>query len=335
MHATVRCLAAVQHITVLGAGLMGSGIAQVAAATNHKVALVDNSADALDAGLKRIENSLVRVSKKKFQDEEEAQNFVATTMGNIEKSTDAVGTVGNGTDLVIEAIKEDLELKRKIFKSLDEAAPPHTLFASNTSSLSIGKIAEAITRRDKMGGLHFFNPVPVMKLVEVIRTLETSDDTFATLKGIWIFSQQNLEMLQVKWADSLNFLFMSPINSTETAFGEAVGKTTVVCKDTPGFIVNRLLVPYLLEAARMVERGDATVEDIDTAMKLGAGYPMGPFQLLDYVGLDTTSFITHGWARDYPNVDLFKPVSEIEDKVASGELGVKSGKGFYDYSNKK
>lgn len=298
MHSTVRALAAVQHVTVLGAGLMGSGIAQVAAATNHKVALVDVSADVLDAGMKRIEKSLARVAKKKFEDENEAKDYVAATMGNIERSNDAISTVKNGTDLVVEAIKEDLDLKKKVFKGLDEAAPAHTIFASNTSSLSITKIAEATQRKDRFGGLHFFNPVPVMKLVEVIRIDDTSNETFEALQ----------------------------------TFGKGVGKTVVSCKDTPGFIVNRLLVPYLLEAARMVQRGDATLEDVDVAMKLGAGHPMGPFQLLDYVGLDTTSFITHGWARDYPDVELFQPVDNIEEKVAAGELGAKSGKGFYDYN---
>eukprot|EP00043_Microstomoeca_roanoka_P000997 m.30384 g.30384 ORF g.30384 m.30384 type:complete len:303 (-) comp10604_c0_seq1:302-1210(-) len=302
MHRSLRTLSSINHVTILGAGLMGSGIAQVAAATNHKVALVDVSADFLNTGMRRIESSLTRVAKKKFKDNEsDAKAYVEQTMSNIVTNTDAVAVVGDGTDLVVEAIKEDLDLKKKVFKSLDEAAKPHTIFASNTSSLCIGKIAEATQRRDKFGGLHFFNPVPMMKLVEVIRTPETSDETFNALK----------------------------------AFGEAVGKTVVQCKDTPGFIVNRLLVPYLLEAARMIERGEATKEDIDTAMKLGAGYPMGPFELLDYVGLDTTSFITHGWARDYPDVELFKPVGAIEDKVAKGEMGVKSGQGFYTYPKQK
>jgi len=291
----------VSHVTVIGAGLMGSGIAQVAASANIKVALVDVNEDVVKKGMDRIEKSLQRVAKKRFADDESGRDkFMSTAMGNLAWSTDPAATAAEGTDLVVEAIKEDLPLKRKLFKSLDEAAPEHTIFASNTSSLRIGDIAEATERKDRFGGLHFFNPVPVMKLVEVIRLPETTDATYDAL----------------------------------AEFGKNVGKTVVTCKDTPGFIVNRLLVPYLLEAARMVERGEASIDDVNTAMRLGAGYPMGPFELLDYVGLDTTSFITHGWAEDYPDEPLFKPVGIIEEKVAAGELGVKSGKGFHDYSKK-
>merc|ERR1719189_3443525 len=161
-------------------------------------------------------------------------------------------------DLVVEGVTENLELKQKLFTNFDILAPPHTIFASNTSSLSISDIASATpTRKDKFGGLHFFNPVPVMKLLEVVRIPETSDETFNAMK---------------EW-------------------GKNMKKVTVDCKDTPGFVVNRLLVPYLMEAIRMLERGDASAKDIDTAMKLGAGHPMGPFELADYVGLDTNKFI--------------------------------------------
>jgi 3-hydroxyacyl-CoA dehydrogenase len=164
------------------------------------------------------------------------------------------------SDLVIEAIVENVNAKHNLFSKLDKIAPSHALFASNTSSLSIEEIFKVVSRKDKVGGLHFFNPVPMMKLLEVIRTPQTSDETFKSL----------------------------------IEFGKSIGKTTVDCKDTPGFIVNRLLIPYMLEAVHMYERGDASTQDIDTAMKLGAGYPMGPFELADYVGLDTLKFILDG-----------------------------------------
>jgi len=264
----------IKTVTVIGSGLMGSGIVQVAAATGHKVIMVDNNGDALKKGHDRIAASIKRVAAKQYEGKaEEGQKFVEATLGNIATSTSAEESAAK-SDLVVEAIVENLEVKQKLFASLDKAAPQHTIFVSNTSSLSIADIGSTTQRQDKFGGLHFFNPVPVMKLVEVIKTDKTSQATF----------------------DSL------------IAFGKAVGKTTVACKDTPGFIVNRLLVPYLAEAIRLVERGDATTEDIDTAMKLGAGYPMGPFTLADYVGLDTTKFILDGWSKRFPNEPLFKPV---------------------------
>lgn len=180
-------------------------------------------------------------------------------MGRLKISLDLEETVAN-TDLVVEAIVENLSAKHRLFSSIDAIAPEHTIFASNTSSLSISDIASVTKRKDKFGGLHFFNPVPVMKLLEIVRTNDTSEETYQKL----------------------------------LAWGKLIGKTTITCKDTPGFVVNRLLIPYLAEAARMLERGDASAKDIDTAMKLGAGYPMGPLELLDYVGLDTTKYILDG-----------------------------------------
>merc|ERR1739842_290235 len=175
----------------------------------------------------------------------------------------------------------------------DQIAPAKTIFASNTSSLPISEIASTSSRADRFGGLHFFNPVPVMKLLEVVRIPQTSDETYNAM----------------------------------VAWGKAMGKVTVECKDTPGFIVNRLLVPYILEAVRMVERGDASVKDVDTAMKLGAGYPMGPFELADYVGLDTMKFIQDGWHEKYPDEPLFNHSPLLAQLVAEGKLGVKSGEG--------
>lgn len=179
-------------------------------------------------------------------------------------------------------------------------APNHTIFTSNTSSLSITEIASITNRQDRFGGLHFFNPVPIMRLLEVIRTEDTSDLTFNEIRS----------------------------------FGEKLGKTCITCKDTPGFVVNRLLIPYMAESVRLLERGDASAEDIDIAMKLGAGYPMGPIELADYVGLDTTYNILKGWHENDPKNPIFKPSPLLENLVKSGKLGVKSGEGFYKYNKK-
>lgn len=290
-----------ENVTVIGSGLMGAGIAQVAAATGHNVTMVDQTMAILNKSYQGIERSLQRVAKKQFKDNPEAgTKYVNETMARI-KLTIAVDNSVLDSDLVIEAIVENMKVKHKLFKQVEKAAPDHTIFVSNTSSLPIGEIAASTQRPDKFGGLHFFNPVPVMKLVEVIRIPETSDETYAAL-----------------------FKFSKELN-----------KVPVACKDTPGFIVNRLLVPYMMEAVRMLERGDASAKDIDTAMKLGAGYPMGPFELADYVGLDTTKFIMDGWSEKYPEVELFKPSELINDLVARNKLGRKSGEGFYKYGDEK
>ncbi|XP_037365474.1 hydroxyacyl-coenzyme A dehydrogenase, mitochondrial [Talpa occidentalis] len=287
----------VKHVTVIGGGLMGAGIAQVAAATGHTVMLVDQSEDILVKSKKNIEESLRRVAKKKFAENPKAgEEFVAKTLGSISTSTDAAAVV-HSTDLVVEAIVENLKLKNELFKRLDKFAAEHTIFASNTSSLQITSIANATTRQDRFAGLHFFNPVPVMKLVEVIKTPMTSQKTFESVMD----------------------------------FTKALGKHPVSCKDTPGFIVNRLLVPYLMEAIRLYERGDASKEDIDTAMKLGASYPIGPFELIDYVGLDTTKFIMDGWHEMDSKNPLFQPSPSLNKLVAEKKLGKKSGEGFYKY----
>lgn len=276
---------------------MGAGIAQVAAQTGHNVTMVDMSEDILKKSQSSIEKSLGRIVKKKYADDAAAgQKFLAETMARFSTSTDAP-KVAESTDLVIEAIVENIAIKQKLFKTLDEAAPKHTIFVSNTSSLPIGEIGKATNRLDRFGGLHFFNPVPLMKLVEVIKLPETSQETFNTL----------------------------------VEFGKAMGKTTVEAKDTPGFIVNRLLVPYIMEAVRMVERGDASSRDVDTAMKLGAGYPMGPIELADYVGLDTCKFIIDGWSEKYPEEPLFAQSALLNKLVADGKTGVKAGEGFYNY----
>ncbi|XP_013073468.2 hydroxyacyl-coenzyme A dehydrogenase, mitochondrial-like isoform X1 [Biomphalaria glabrata] len=289
---------AVKTVTVIGSGLMGSGIAQVAAATGHKVTLVDKTKEIVDKAEVSIKKSIDRIVKKKFPDDAKAQlKYSTDVLANLNMSTDVLTAV-KSSDLVIEAIVENLDVKRELFGLLDNAAPEKTLFASNTSSIPIKDIASVTKRKDKFGGLHFFNPVPLMKLLEVIRIPETSDETYNLLD----------------------------------AFGKALGKTTVQCKDTPGFIVNRLLVPYMVEAIRLVERGDASPRDVDTAMKLGAGYPMGPFELLDYVGLDTTKFIIDGWSKRDPENPLFKPSPILNKLVDDNKLGLKTGEGFYKYN---
>lgn len=290
-------MAAIKNVTVIGGGLMGAGIAQVAAQTGHSVIIVDQTQEILKQSRASIEKSVSRVSKKKFKEDANAgMEFVKKTISRITINTNAEESVKEA-DLVIEAIVENLDVKKELFGRLDKVAKPSTIFASNTSSLPITDIASSIERRDRFGGLHFFNPVPVMKLVEVVRTEETSDDTYNSLMS----------------------------------FSEALGKTPVTCKDTPGFIVNRLLVPYLVEAVRLVERGDASPRDVDVAMKLGAGYPMGPFELLDYVGLDTTKFIMDGWHEKFPDNPLFNTSEKINKLVEEGKFGVKTGEGFYSY----
>ncbi|KAL8206903.1 UNVERIFIED_CONTAM: hypothetical protein K2H54_034429 [Gekko kuhli] len=313
----------VKHVTVIGGGLMGAGIAQIAAATGHTVILVDQTDEILNKSKKGIEASLKKLAKKKFADKpEEGTQYIDKVLKNLTTSTDPVSVV-HSTDLVVEAIVENIAVKNELFKTLDKFAPEkwalgtnrfsfqyesfcglafpdlirHTIFASNTSSLPITEMANATTRQDRFGGLHFFNPVPLMKLVEVVKAPMTSQKTFESLMD----------------------------------FTRALGKTPVTCKDTPGFVVNRLLVPYLMEAVRLFERGDASKEDIDVAMKLGAGYPMGPFELLDYVGLDTSKYIIDGWHQLEPDNPLFAPSPLLNKLVEEKKLGKKTGEGFYSY----
>ncbi|KAJ3299827.1 hypothetical protein HK104_006761 [Borealophlyctis nickersoniae] len=292
----------VKNITVIGSGLMGAGIVQVAAQSGYNVTMVDLNQEYLSKGQKIISSSLKRVAKKKHGDDATTQQrFIDEVQSRISTSTDSA-QAGSNSQLVVEAIVENLNTKQALFKALDAAAPKDTIFASNTSSLPIADIASIVSkdRLSRFAGLHFFNPVPQMKLVEIIRIPETSDEVFQTLEQVT----------------------------------RKMGKSPVSCKDTPGFIVNRLLVPYMMESLRLVERGDASMEDVDTAMKLGAGYPMGPFELMDYVGLDTIKFITDGWYQSGKGIKgdkLVAPSKILNDLVAQKALGRKTGKGFYSY----
>ncbi|TXT08895.1 hypothetical protein VHUM_03023 [Vanrija humicola] len=291
----------INHITVFGAGLMGGGIAQVAAQAGLKVTLTDVNEAALKRGVDAIAASVARVGKKKSPDN--VEGFVQKVLGNIKTTVDPTEAVKDA-DLVVEAVIENLKLKQDLFAKLDKVAKPSAIFATNTSSLLVGDVGATLpeARQKLFAGLHFFSPVPVMKLVEVIRGPKTEDSVIDALLTL----------------------------------SKRIGKVAVRAPDKPGFIVNRLLIPYKLEAARMLERGDATVEDIDIAMKLGAGYPMGPFELFDMVGLDITKFVSEGW-REYAErglipKDLVAPSPLIEKMVADGKLGRKAGKGFYDVS---
>jgi 3-hydroxyacyl-CoA dehydrogenase len=285
----------VKKVGVVGCGLMGHGIAQVAAQAGCSVVVRESDQGALDKGLARVRKSLDKLVEKQKLAKPDADAAYGRIAGTLELS----GL--SDCDLVVEAIVENLEVKRKLFADLGRLCKPSTILASNTSSFSIGELGQASGRPARMVGLHFFNPVQLMKLVEVVRTKQTSDEVFAEAK----------------------------------AFGEACGKAPVAASDTPGFIVNRLLVPYLAEAIRMVERGDATPADVDAGMTLGCGYPMGPLTLLDYVGLDTTLSILEGWHKGEPGNPLFTPPKMLIEKVKAGKLGRKSGEGFYKWEGDK
>jgi len=269
---------------------MGAGIAQVAAGAGYKTIVREVNDTALQAGLGRIRKFLADgVAKGKVT--EDAQNNTLTNL------TGTTGTADlEDCDIVIEAIVENLDEKRAIYQAIEAVVKPETIIASNTSSLCITELASATRRPDRFGGLHFFNPVPLMKLVEVIPALTTSEETKQAL----------------------------------TSFATSLGKEPIAAPDRPGFIVNRLLVPYLLDAIREYERGLGTVEDIDKGMKLGCGYPMGPFTLLDFVGLDTTYYIANIMFEEFRE-PRFAPPPLLKRMVIAGYHGRKTKRGFYTY----
>jgi 3-hydroxybutyryl-CoA dehydrogenase len=270
---------------------MGSGIAEVSAKAGLDVVVAEVDDDALAAGRKRIEGSLARALKREKITAEDRD----AALGRIRYSSVLEALADR--DLVIEAIVEDLDAKNALFGRLDRICAPETIFASNTSSLTVTDMAAATDRPDRMVGLHFFNPVPVMKLVEVVRTIVTSRETF----------------------------------DAAFAFARRVGKVPIAAKDNSGFVVNLLLVPYMLDAIRQLERGVASIEDIDTGMKLGCGYPMGPFALCDFVGIDTLYRISEIMFEEYRE-ERYAPPPLLKRIVTMGRYGRKSGKGFYDWS---
>ncbi len=281
----------IKKVGVVGCGLMGSGIAQVCAEAGHEVLVREVAQDLLAKGLKKIDAFLQKgVEKGKLTAERKAE-----VMGRL-KGTTEVEDLG-GCDLVIEVVTENLGVKRELFQALDKVCGPDTIYASNTSSLSVTEMAATTARPTRFVGLHFFNPVPLMKLVEVVRSPLTDPAVF----------------------------------EAAYQFGRSLGKVPVKATDKTGFIVNRLLVPYLLDAVRALENGVGSVPDIDEGMRLGCGYPMGPFTLLDFVGLDTTYYIANIMFDEFRETRFAAPPL-LKRMVQAGLYGRKSGKGFYDYS---
>ena len=282
---------AIKNVGVIGGGLMGRGIVEVSLLSGYNVIVSEINQELLDKALAALDASLeksVKNNRITAEHKADAQKRLKSTI----KVEDF-----KACELVIEAAIENLDLKKKIFSDLDRICPPQTILATNTSCLSIMDIAAATKRQDRVLGIHFFNPVPLMKLVEQVRTIATIEETLKTAR----------------------------------TYVESTGKEIVTATDSPGFIVNRLLLPFLLEAVKMLESGQATKEDIDKAVKLGLNHPMGPFTLSDFIGLDTVNFICAAMYDDLKE-PRFAPPILLKKLVASGRFGRKSGKGFYDYT---
>jgi len=284
----------IRKVGVVGCGLMGSGIAQVSAMSGFPTVVREVSDELLSAGLGRIEKSLAKFTEKGTMTADQKAQTLARLKPTLKLEDFA------GCDLVVEAVIENLERKREVFAALDKILAQHALLASNTSSLSITEMMTATRRRERFLGMHFFNPVPLMKLVEVVKTVVTDP---AAVEGALDFAKK-------------------------------LGKTPVLTNDRAGFIVNRLLVPYLLDAVRAFEEGFGTIEDIDAGMKLVCNHPMGPFTLLDFVGIDTTYYIAEILFAEYRE-KRFAPPPLMKRMVMAGMYGRKTGKGFYDYSDPK
>jgi len=283
----------IERVGVVGFGLMGSGIGQVCAQAGYDTLVREIDQRFLDKGFERVEGSLARLVKGGKLAEADAKAARGRMRG-----TTSLAELGD-RDLVIEAVIEKIDAKREVYAELDRVCPPGTIFTSNTSSLAIVEMAAKTTRPDRFAGLHFFNPAPIMPLVEIVRALTTSDETIETLRE----------------------------------FVGSLGKTGVVCKDTPGFIVNRLMVPYLLSAIRTLEQGVASAEEIDQAVKLGLRHPMGPFELLDYTGLDINLHVAEIFFDEFKDPNMAPPAL-LKRMVLAGRLGAKSGRGFYEYDEK-
>ena len=280
----------IKKVGVVGCGIMGAGIAQVCAQSGYQVVALEVNEELLNKGLALINRNLAKsVDKGRI-----SQQDMNTTLERIQGTTDISDF--SDCDLVVEAVVENLEVKKQVFAQLDRVCPEHALLATNTSSLCVIEIATATGRLDKVLGLHFFNPAPVMKLLEIVRTIATSDETLELGKE----------------------------------FGQSLGKTVVIAQDTPGFIVNRLLTPFTLNAIRMLEAGVATRDDIDNAVRLGLGHPMGPLQLADLIGLDT---IYHSANARYEELKepQYAPPPLLKRMLNAGWFGRKAGRGFYEY----
>jgi 3-hydroxybutyryl-CoA dehydrogenase len=280
----------IKKVGVVGCGLMGSGITQVCAQSGYQVVVSEANNELLNKGLASINNFLTKgIERGKI-----SQQDKETTLGRIKGTTDIKDFFN--CDLVIEAVTENMDLKKKIFAELDKICPQHAILSSNTSALSIIEMAAVTKKADKVLGLHFMNPVPIMPLLEIVQTIATSNETLETSKK----------------------------------FGKSLGKTIVVAKDTPGFIVNRLHVPYILNAIRLLEAGIATREDIDASIKLGLNYPMGPLTLTDFLGNDTLYNIACDMYEKLKDPQYAPPIL-LQKMIAAGWYGRKSGKGFYEY----
>lgn len=280
----------IKTVGIVGCGLMGSGIAETCARNDYTTIVREINDELVEKGRDRIKSSMDRgLNRGKMTEVEYDEAW-----DNLSFTTELADF--HNCDLIVEAVVENMELKKDVFSQIDEIVPANTLIASNTSSLSITEMASVTGRRPQVLGMHFFNPVPVMPLIELVRGLETSDETIETAR----------------------------------AFGETLGKEIVVAKDNPGFIVNLLLIPYLLDAIRWYEAGLATKEDIDKGIKLGLNHPMGPLTLLDFVGLDTTLFIADAMYDEFKDPRYAAPPL-LRRMVTAGHHGRKSGQGFYDY----
>lgn len=290
-------------IGIVGMGAMGHGIAQMTAASGYKVVAVDISPDMLSKGIKAVEDSLGKIAAKAIKDGKADKATAEKQAHDVRSRITTSGDIGalSSCDLVIESIIEDLNIKTKFFTDLGKVAAKDAILASNTSSFPITQLGEASGRAQNFLGLHFFNPVQMMKLCEVIKTKDTREDVYK--KGF--------------------------------EFAKSIGKEPVACGDTPGFIVNRLLVPFLAQGLLMLERGVASVQDIDVAMMYGAGMPMGPLTLADYVGLDVCMHILKGWTARYPDEPAFVIPKPLQDKIAAGKLGRKTGEGFWKWEGDK
>ncbi len=281
----------IQKVGIVGFGQMGTGIAQVSASAGYNITACDVKPELLEKGIARITKNLTKaIEKGKITEEDKSR-----VLGNI-KTTTSLKDVAQ-SDLIIEAVVENMDTKVKLYNQLDEIVKDEAFFASNTSSLSVTDMSAATKHPEKFLGLHFFNPVHIMKLVEVVRTISTSDETYKSGRE----------------------------------FAESVGKTVVTCGDRPGFVVNRLLVPYLLDAVRLLENGTASRDDIDNGMMMGCGHPMGPLTLIDFIGLDTILYIGDIMFEEFKDSHFASPPL-LRRMVNLGYLGKKSGRGFYDYT---